>query len=142
MGVIMCDKMRICVVEDCDMHAMLLKEMITEQGHESVRVRTMAEFHAIDDGNYDFVLMDLSLPDSDTEETLNAVKKVTKPCAVTTGCDDEKVAWRLGYMGIGMFPKHPSLRLTAAHSLGYAERVRENEIELQRLANLTIFEKV
>jgi PAS domain S-box-containing protein len=86
------------LIEDNPGDARLIGEMMAEAGNGSSRMkwadRLGAGLQALIEGEFDIVLLDLALPDSQGIDTLSAVRTAAPgvPVVVLTGLDDENAA--------------------------------------------------
>jgi len=86
------------LIEDNPGDARLIREMMTEAGEGSPRMkwaeRLETGLRSLAEGGIDVVLLDLALPDSGGSDTLAAVREAAPgvPVVVLTGLDDEKTA--------------------------------------------------
>ena len=96
----------ILVIEDNLSEAGLIKEMLSEAGQQEFsiqHVRTLAEgFALLRSTDFDLVLLDLGLPDSQGLETVQSMRNQSQltPIVVLTTLEDEDVALKLLQMDI------------------------------------------
>ena len=87
------------LIEDDDDDAWFVSETLADAGLESinlVRCQAMADVaSAVDAQDFDVILLDLFLPDSQGLETLERVREITADIAIVvlTGLDDESIAF-------------------------------------------------
>ena len=131
--------MKILLIEDNPADVVLLREMLSTQSRdcfEIINVQTLAAgLDAISKGVYDFILLDLALPDSVGMETLQAVirKESHKPVVVLTGLDDETVGIQSLQEGAQDYLIKGQINSsTLIRSLRYAEERNRIEQELIR----------
>jgi PAS domain S-box-containing protein len=90
--------LKILLIEDVPAEARLIRELISEVARDEACVEQAASLHqgldALEAGDYDVVLLDLSLPDSYGLETLQQVRAAMPQAAVVvlTGRDQEDIA--------------------------------------------------
>ena len=130
---------KILLVEDESQYALLVEEMISPANEEEYAVSwvdTLAEGkQALAGDNFDLVLLDLSLPDSQGLETLNEVLKKCgdTPVVVLTGVEDDsfgKTAIRQGATDY-LFKSEISKRLLI-RSIEYAIQRGKITLELKK----------
>jgi signal transduction histidine kinase len=139
---------RVLLVEDNEADAELLKRALAEPRAESfdvTRVELMAEaVSRLQDGAFDAILLDLSLPDSfgvDTVAQVNAVAPGV-PIVVMTGMDDEATAVEAVRRGAQDFLiKGQNDSRLMARSIRYAMQRKQGERELKSL-NETLEQRV
>lgn len=89
---------RVLLIEDNPGDTRLIREALAEAGNAQVRLETADNletgFTALEKGNIDLVLLDLSLPDSQGLDTVSRVHHQAPevPIVVLTGLDDETTA--------------------------------------------------
>lgn len=97
--------LRILLVEDDPLAAKLVRLILSKgKGLETVttHVTTIsATKNALAEHSFDVILLDLNLPDSNTEETLEHCKKIAEnnPVIVLTGNDSEEIGVRAVQLG-------------------------------------------
>jgi two-component system cell cycle sensor histidine kinase/response regulator CckA len=87
--------MRVLLVEDSDADASALQSLLHESGFASNRVSSLRKaITALQDEPADVVLLDLGLPDSTGQATLQRLREATRevPIVVLTGTADEDAA--------------------------------------------------
>jgi two-component system sensor histidine kinase UhpB len=133
--------MRILLVEDNPGDVRLLREHLAGDGRlaemfELVHVDRLAPaLESLERTNFDAVLLDLSLPDSEGIGTLLRVRatKPSMPVVVVTGLDDEALGLQL--LQAGAQDYLVKVELTASllrRSLRYAVERKRAEVELRR----------
>jgi DNA-binding response OmpR family regulator len=143
----------ILIVEDNEADARLCKEALSE---DPIRVfetvvagsvsKAMAE---MDQGNFDAVLLDLSLPDSDGLDTVSSIFRRAQniPIIVTTGRNDEQLGLKALTLGASDYlPKAEINGAILCRAVNYAierqhlqrelHRARERERELREIEAL------
>ena len=91
---------RVLLVEDNPADARLLRELLSEARHERFEIvhvdRVSAALSRLADGEFEAMLLDLSLPDGAGLETVTRMLRQvpTIPIVVLTGLDDETLALR------------------------------------------------
>ncbi|MBS1990669.1 MAG: response regulator [Cyanobacteria bacterium SZAS LIN-2] len=129
---------RILLVEDNPDDVIYIKEMLQGASGMSAQLECVdcyeAALVALQDGQFDFVLADLGLPDASGLAVLNGLRRVAAdiPIVVLTGLDDEEMATRALELGaqdylVKGFVDSKSLR----RSLNYAA-TRTNFENLQK----------
>jgi two-component system cell cycle sensor histidine kinase/response regulator CckA len=130
------EELRVLIVEDNDDDALLVREMLRDEGgFVSARAETIRGAAAeLSEGAFDCVLLDLSLPDSDGITTVAELRAIVAgtPIVVLTGLDDELrglEAIRAGaedYLVKGRVSGHALARImrfaVARHAAASAER--------------------
>lgn len=142
--------LRMLLIEDSAVEARLIRELLTEapQSHvELDHAATLAEgIEALEAGNIDLVLLDLSLPDSHGLETLRGVREAVShiPVIVLTGSDEEELALRAvekgaqDYLVKGQVDGKAILR-SARYAIARArtlEALRESQRFINQVADL------
>lgn len=90
---------RVLLVEDDDEDYILARDMLSRTGHrfDVKRSKSMdSAVRSLDDGAFDIVLLDLSLPDSDGLDTFLRVREraPAMPVVILTGHEDELIGIR------------------------------------------------
>ncbi len=89
-------KIKILLVEDNPVDAMVAKKILTITGQFEVRVANhlKAALNTLKTASFDAILLDLSLPDADGLETINSINTAAPDSAVVilSGLDDDKLA--------------------------------------------------
>jgi signal transduction histidine kinase len=143
--------LRLLLVEDSHEHARLAALWIAEEGHGRFAVtwveRLSTALSALDEGDFDVILLDLSLPDSDRIETFRAIRAraPVSPIVLMTGIGDERLALQAVQEGAQDYLVKGDIdgRLLV-RALDYAmERKRADEaerrlLEAQRLESLAV----
>ena len=89
---------RVLLVEDDAGDARLIQELVADEGGGAFQLQCVGRLSeglaGLAEGGFDLVLLDLSLPDSERLETLDAVRmqEPQTPIVVLTGLEDESVA--------------------------------------------------
>lgn len=138
------DTLKILLVEDNPADAKLLKLILEEEmpGHfEMVHETYLKEaLQTFSEGNFDAVMLDLSLPDSSGVETLSRMSSVASdvPIVVLTGLDDEELARKALQFGAQDYlVKGQKERTALLRSLRYAiERHQSQKNLMDRLERL------
>lgn len=87
--------MHVLLVEDSDEDARVLDALLQESGYSTARAGSLADAIAmLRTERFDVILLDLGLPDSESDATLERLRKVTTtvPIVVLTGRADEDAA--------------------------------------------------
>ncbi|HEX9986127.1 MAG TPA: ATP-binding protein [Thermoanaerobaculia bacterium] len=91
------DAVRVLVVEDSEVDARVLETVLQRSGFTAHRATSLrGAVTALRSGDFDVILSDLGLPDSDGLDTVDALLRhaVSLPIVVMTGRDDEETALR------------------------------------------------
>lgn len=130
---------RILIVEDNPLDAMLLSRLIEEQGGSVTVVGTAAGLKSANMEDFDFALLDLSLPDSDPEQTLELMEQMPIPRAVITGNRCKGMCRAAGRMFVPVLIKpigNFDLEAIAENVIGMAEAYEEQKRELKELRSI------
>jgi signal transduction histidine kinase/DNA-binding response OmpR family regulator len=139
--------MRVLLVEDNDDDALLIRESLSETTLEIERVERLSTALAqLARGNFDAVLLDLSLPDAWGLDTIRRLRHeaAAVPIVVLTGLNDEETAMRAVEEGAQdyLFKAQTDGHLLA-RSLRYAiQRHRAEETLKERNRELLILQKI
>ena len=123
---------RILLVEDNPGDARLIRELLSEWRAVTCQLdhaKTLAAArHALGNGGYDVILLDLNLPDSEGLDTVTCVQEVDVhvPIIVLTGFDDDELALRMAQARVEQDPVKGHVdQHTLSRSISYAlERQR------------------
>ncbi|MBN1310671.1 MAG: response regulator [Anaerolineae bacterium] len=91
------DQISVLLVEDNPLDARLIRELLADVGNHNFELewvdRLSAGIERLDEGEFQIVLLDLSLPDSQGIDTLSTLLAAvsTIPIIVLTGLDDEMI---------------------------------------------------
>ncbi len=134
------EKINVLLIEDNQGDAVLIREYLKTADPKKFDVahkKSLAEgLAAVENGNYEIILLDLGLPDSQGLKTLDAVdeKAPDVPISLRTGLDDEALA--LEAVGTGAqdyLVKGQVDSQLLARSIRYAVARKRSEMELMRL---------
>jgi len=136
---------QVLIVEDSAPYAKLLTKQIQRASDTEISCdiasRLNEALSLLEADGYDVVLLDLNLPDSDTEETLAQLKKMNEyaPVVVLTGLEDEQIGLRAvqdgaqDYLVKQDIPEDMLLR-----SMRYASARRQAQEAARRTAELEL----
>lgn len=138
--------MRALVVEDSPQDAQVFVRSLLEMGIEADVVATLEEVPD-DLALYDFIILDLLLPDADPDYVIQYARElsVRKLVAfVLTGCEDLGVAEKAGEAGIGYWIKfdRESLRIALAYLRGAAKRNQKRKEMCKALLETKLLQAV
>jgi len=146
------DYLQILLIEDNPGDARLIQEYLKEptitfQSETVVCKNLKSGIQRLKKGQYDIVLLDLSLPDSSGLETLEKVKSFagTSPIVVLTGLEDEKIGFNTVQKGAQDFLNKKEINATfLGRSILYAiqrkkvdKQLKENERRYRMLFQAT-----
>jgi PAS domain S-box-containing protein len=133
-------KIHILLIEDNQGDAVLIRENLKTADPTKFNVehkKSLADGLAeIENGNYEIILLDLGLPDSQGLKTLHAVDKKAPdvPIVLLTGLDDEALALEAVGMGAQDYLVKGQVDSNLlARSIRYAVARKRSEMELMRL---------
>ena len=145
---------RILLIEDNPGDIRLIKEylkMLVDFKHFFESVSSLSEgFLAIEENEYDVILLDLTLPDSQGLDTILQLKEKVKniPIVILTGLNDERIARKAIQMGVqdylikGQIDSNPLVRsinyAIDRHKMNLtikslAESLQNNEVRLKKI---------
>ncbi len=133
----------VLIVEDSAPYAKLLAKQIQRAGEAEISCdiasRLQEALEQLANQFYDVVLLDLNLPDSDTEETLAQLHFVNDhaPVVVLTGLEDEQIGLRAVQDGAQDYlVKQDISEDVLLRSLRYATARRQAQVATRRTAEL------
>jgi PAS domain S-box-containing protein len=134
------EKINILLIEDNQGDAVLIREYLKTADPSKFDVKhkkSLADGLAeIENGNYQIILLDLGLPDSQGLNTLHAVDEKARdvPIVLLTGLDDEALALEAVGMGAQDYLVKGQVDSNLlARSIRYAVARKRSEMELMRL---------
>ncbi len=105
------NNLRILIVEDDPLTAMLLEQLITEEGHTVVATATNSKetLHAIKKDKYDLVFMDLHLKDgaNGLDLTRHIIREAKLPVIIISGSQEEEILEGVSESGALSFLQKP-----------------------------------
>jgi signal transduction histidine kinase len=135
----MSDTLQVLLIEDNPGDARLISELLAEARAMSFELeyadRLSTGLEHLDKGNFDAVLLDLSLPDSQGLDTLAHIQAqaVGVPIIVSTGLDDESVAIEAVHQGAQDYLVKGQIQSDLlARSIRYAVERKQVEKALRR----------
>jgi len=133
------DPISVLVIEDSDTHVQLIRNLLANARGAAFAVDAhqclAAGLARLDKGNIDVVLLDLTLPDSQSVESCRRVvaEAPTLPIVVLTGVDDEETAIEALHCGAQDYLVKGQIdSLLLSRSLRYAIERKNGELELKR----------